>query len=79
MGGILVAGYSNGNEDHGKTIASGIPNFVHCRRQKRCMHDASLPVPSFRKKESIVSPQEWNDPYIDHAAGLLLSLADAAG
>lgn len=56
-------------------IDSDIPNVVHCKQQGLGNAHAALPLASCVKQETH-RPQHWNDSYI--AAGLLLSLADAA-
>jgi hypothetical protein len=71
----LVAGYNCDRKDNGVAIACDIPNIVHCQQQGLGKAHDALPVASCIPEDKYC-PQHWNDPFI--AAGLLLSLADAA-
>ncbi|KAL3756821.1 hypothetical protein ACHAWU_000463 [Discostella pseudostelligera] len=71
----LVAGYNCDRKDQGVAVACDIPNIVHCQQQGLGKAHDALPVASCMPEDKYC-PQHWNDPFI--AAGLLLSLADAA-
>lgn len=77
---VLLHGYNNVADTKS---ATNVPKFVHCRQESSLMYhskttfERTAPVTQ-PKKEHSFSQVGINDPLVDHAAGLLLSLSNAA-
>mmetsp|Transcript_7363 Transcript_7363/g.16696 ORF Transcript_7363/g.16696 Transcript_7363/m.16696 type:complete len:268 (-) Transcript_7363:82-885(-) len=76
--GVLLDSYNRVADNESSSCP--IPKVVHCQQEQFKTYDKHChvaPATPF-KNEDTSSPLERNDPFIGHAAGLLLSLSHAA-
>lgn len=76
--GVLLAGYSDVGVRDNAPNGCSVPKIVHCQQEpSKTSYEYATHV-TLSNDEVNLSPRGSNDPFIDHAAGLLIALSHGA-